>query len=159
GTANPQVTTALVKLATTTDHPEVQIQAAQVLASAGTANPQVTTALVKLATTTDHPEVRVQAAQVLAQAEPVTPQLVTALIHVARHSDDRMVRVSAVHTLRWAEPTPKLRDDLISFFSDSDTGVRRTAGETLVAMAHDHPNAAPGIRASLVAACTSPQFA
>jgi len=49
--------------------------------------------------------------------------------------------------------------DLISFFSDSENDVRRTAGETLVAMARNHAAAAPEIQAALARTCTSPRFA
>jgi HEAT repeat protein len=159
GTTDPHVTAALVELATSTADPRVRVQAAQVLAQAGTTDPRVTAALVELATSTADPRVRVQAAQALAQAGTTNPQVITAVLHVARHSEDWMVRQSAVNVLRSAAPTPELQADLISFFSDSDNDVRRTAGETLIAMARDYPDAAPDILASLAHACTSLQLA
>ena len=147
----------VAELATSADL-RVQVEALQLLASAGVVTNSMAPALLRLATRSAESSVRVHATKALATAPEMTDDITNTLVRVATTDVDYSIRVVAVEGLRKARPGSDVLAALLSRLVDEDNDVRRAAGKTLVSLARQYPDAASGIEAALVGACEDPAY-
>ncbi len=153
GVLGPEVVGVLLEVVRGADDPGVRMAAVGALVSGGVLGPEVVGVLLEVVRGADDPGVRVAAAKALSEAGELPAEALPALVEIATSSDDWTVRRDAIRFLEQAEPNAQLRTMLLSLFGDSDYGVPKAAGRTLVALVRRHPDVELAVKAGLAEAC------